>query len=81
MQKVFSLACFVLGSYRSIVLYCVPHRPSRLTQCCTRFKSLGLKFFVYCICIIMWHSHLNDMKIPEKKRFIPKGFELGTTLS
>ena len=29
----------------------------------------------------MWHSHLNDMKIPETKRFIPKGFELGTTLS
>ena len=29
----------------------------------------------------MWHSHLNDVKIPETKRFIPKGFELGTTLS
>ena len=26
----------------------------------------------------MWHSHLNDMEIPETKRFIPKGFELGT---
>ena len=27
----------------------------------------------------MWHSHLNDMEIPEKKKksFIPKGFELG----
>ena len=24
----------------------------------------------------MWHSHLNDMEIPETKRFIPKGFEL-----
>ena len=24
----------------------------------------------------MWHSHLNDMEIPESKRFIPKGFEL-----
>ena len=22
----------------------------------------------------MWHSHLNDMEIPETKRFIPKGF-------
>jgi len=21
----------------------------------------------------MWHSHLNDMEIPETKRFIPKG--------
>ena len=44
-----------------------------------------LKFFVfcinYCICIIMWHSHLNDIEIPKTKRFIPKGFELGTTLS
>ena len=28
----------------------------------------------------MWQSHLNDMEIPETKRFIPKGFELGTTL-
>ena len=23
----------------------------------------------------------NDMEIPETKRFIPEGFELGTTLS
>ena len=49
-----------------------------------KFKSnsnlSGLRFFVYCICIIMWHSHLNDMEIPETKRFIPKGFELGTTI-
>ena len=29
----------------------------------------------------MWHSHLNDMEIPDTKRFIPKEFELGTTLS
>ena len=29
----------------------------------------------------MWHSHLNDMEIPETKRFIPKDFELGITLS
>ena len=29
----------------------------------------------------MWHSHLNDMEIPETERFIPIGFELGTTLS
>ena len=50
-----------------------------------KFKSnsnlSGLRFFVYCICIIMWHSHLNDMEIPETKRFIPKGFELGTILT
>ena len=25
----------------------------------------------------MWHSRLNDMEIPETKRFIPKGFEIG----
>ena len=24
-------------------------------------------------------SHLNDMEIPGTKRFIPKGFKLGTT--
>ena len=37
------------------------------------FKSL----FVYCIWL---HLHLNDMKIPETKRFIiPEGFELDTT--
>ena len=35
----------------------------------------GLKFFVYCICIIMWHSHLNEMEILKTKRFIPKGLE------
>ena len=42
----------------------------------SQFKSPGLRFFVYCICIIMWHSHLNDMEIPETKRFIRNGFEL-----
>ena len=41
----------------------------------------GLRFFVYCICIIMWHSRLNDMEIPDSKRSILRGFELGTTLS
>jgi len=25
----------------------------------------------------MWHSHLNDLEIPETKRFIPKGFFVG----
>ena len=29
----------------------------------------------------MWLSHLNDMEIPETKRFNPKGFELGATLN
>ena len=25
----------------------------------------------------MCHSHLDDMEIPETKRYIPKGFEFG----
>ena len=29
----------------------------------------------------MWHSRLNDTEIPETKRFIARGFELGATLS
>ena len=57
------------------------NRPIRLTQCCTRFKSLRDKILCVLYLIIMWHSHLNDMEIPETKRLIPKGFELGTTLS
>ena len=40
----------------------------------------GLRFFVHCI-ITICHSHLNDMEIHGTKRFIPKGFELGTSLS
>ena len=58
------------------------HRPIWLTQCCTHYSNLRrFRLFVYCICIIMWHSHLNDMEIPETKHFIRRGFELGTTLS
>ena len=41
----------------------------------------GSRIFVHCVCTLMWHSHLNDIEIPEAKRFTPKGFELGTTLS
>ena len=36
---------------------------------------------MYCHCIIMWHSHLNEMEITETKGFIPEACELGTTLS
>ena len=36
---------------------------------------------MYCICTIMWHSHLNDMEITETKRFISREFELGATAS
>ena len=39
-----------------------------------------LRFFVCCTCIIMKHSHLNDMEIPGTKRFIPKVVGLGATL-
>ena len=58
------------------------NRPNRLlTQYCTQFKSPGLGFFVYGFGILTQHSHLNDTEIPGTKRFILKGFELGTTLS
>ena len=30
------------------------------------FGQLNLRFVVYCICIIMWNSHLNDMEIQNK---------------
>ena len=61
---------------RNSCLWLVCPCPAILTQCCTQFKSPGSRFFEYCICIIMLHSHLNDMEIPETKRFIPKGSEL-----
>ena len=57
------------------------NRPIRLTQCCTQFKSPR----VQVLCLL--YSHYNVafsfkcMEIPETKSFIPKGFELGTTLS
>ena len=58
-------------------------RPIRLTQLnvVPNSNRPGIRFFVYCICIIMWYSHVNDMEISETKPFIPKEFELGTTLS
>ena len=40
-----------------------------------------LRFFVCFICMIIQHSLFNEMEILRTKRFIPKGFELGTTLS
>ena len=57
------------------------YRPIRLTKCCTQFKSPEVKI----ICVLYLHYNVvftfNDMENPETKRFIPKGFELGTTLS
>ena len=57
------------------------NRPIRLTQCCTQFKYPGDK--ILCVLYLHYnvHSHLNDMEIPETKRFILKGLELGTTMS
>ena len=57
-------------------------RHIRPTKCCTQFRSLRVKgFLVCCICMIMQHSHLNDMEILGTKRFIPKEFQLGTISS
>ena len=59
------------------------NRPIRLTQCCTQFKSPGVKI----LCVLYLHYNvaftfkINDMEIPKTKRFNPKGFELGTKLS
>ena len=44
-----------------VLIFWSMNRPIRLTQCCTQFNLPGLRFFVYCICIIMWHSHLNGL--------------------
>ena len=56
-------------------------RPIRLTQCCTQFKSPGVKI----LCVLYLHYNVafsfKCMEIPETKSFIPKGFELSTTLS
>ena len=48
------------------------YRPIRLTQCCcTQVKSPGVKI----LCVLYLHynvefwAHLNDMEIPETKRF------------
>ena len=61
--------------------HCDSHRPIRLTQCCTQFKSPGVKI----LCVLYLHYNVafsfKCMEIPETKSFIPKGFELGTTLS
>ena len=57
------------------------NRPIRLAHCCTRNSNLsGLRFFMLHLHDNV-HSHLYDMEILGTKRFIPKGFELGTTLS
>ena len=68
--KVLSRTCFITFN-----------RPIRLTQCCTQFKSPGVKI----LCVLYLHYNVaftfKCMEIPETKSFIPRGFELGTTLS
>ena len=71
-------------TYNSLEISLVVFMPNITTNYAItyRYSNLpGLKFFVYCIWIIICHSHLNDMEILKTKRFIPKEFELGTTLS
>ena len=59
-----------------------PNRSIRLTQCCTQFKSPGVK--ILCVLYLLHYDvafSFKCMEIPETKSFIPKGFELRTTLS
>ena len=69
-------ARFLFGSVNT-----TSNRPIQRTQCCTKIKSPGVK----TLCVLYLHydvafTFLNEMEIPETKRFIPKGFELGTIL-
>ena len=56
-------------------------KPIRLTQCCTQFKFHAVKV----LCVFHLHDNvafnLNYTNILGRKRFIRKGFEMGTTLS
>ena len=53
------------------VVRCPANRSIRLTQCCTQFRSLGVKI----LCALYLHY---KVEFTFKKN---KGFELGTTLS
>ena len=70
----------IAPSHNSPMMH-TPNRSIRLTQCCTQFKSPGVKI----LCVLYLHYNVafsfKCMEIPETKSFIPKGFELGTTLS
>ena len=74
---VYFKSCLV--SYQALWLQ--TNRPVRLTQSCTHFKSPGVKI----LCVLYLHFNVaftfDDMEIPETKLFIPRGFEVGTTLS
>ena len=70
-----------MKSYEEWSSGCEHNTPIRLTQCCTQFKSPGDKI----LCVLYLHYNMaftfKWYGIPETKRFIPNGFELGTTLS
>jgi len=55
-------------------------KPIRLTQCCTQFKFHAVKV----LCVFHLHDNVafysNYTDILGRKRFIRKGFELGTTI-
>ena len=67
--------------YNPIIYYACTNRPIRPTHCCTQFKSPRDKI----LCVLYLHYNVaftfKCMEIPETKRFIPKGFESGTTMS
>ena len=68
--------------FTSDYVHHISDRPIRLTQCCTQFKAPGVK--ILCVLYLPYNVAFTFkcMEIPEKKKFsIPKGFELGTTLS
>ena len=61
----------IASSWREIY---ASNRPIRLTQHVVPNSNLpGLRFFVYCTCIIMWHSHLNVWKFLKQKFLFLKG--------
>ena len=80
----FHVSCFVFSHFNSLPpasLSLLLHfnRLIRLTQCCTQFKSPGVKI----LCVLYLHYNVaftfKCMEIPETKSFISRGFELGTT--
>ena len=87
MGRAFQGSVPLFGLYRTNHFTSIPmeeltptNRPIRLTQCCTQFKSPGIKI----LCVLYLHYNVvfsfKCLEIPETKSFIPKGFELGTTL-
>ena len=59
----------------ALVKFTFENRAIRLTQCCTQFRSLGVKV------LLVFHLHYNVPHTFFFLLFFPKGFELGTILS